>query len=135
MSFTIKRTKNTKSEIVYKIDFAFKKQSATVLIKVDKDDMCRLYLNSETNGYHWFEFLLCQEPKCKKLIYDDGSRDTHSKAREKAKSLFSAFDYQFMPQDKESFFLVTAKKFTERMVNELAKIIEPRFAIRERFFD
>lgn len=116
----------------YQINYSFAKQSAVVSMDIEEDGS--LYLTSETDGYHWFEFWLCQEPNCKKLIYEE--RCDNKKAEEKVRALFESFEYTFIAEDKETFFLKKeSEPFNIADIELIANIIYPRFALREQFFE
>ncbi len=127
MSYTIKK----KSKKEFLITFRFKRNTAIVSVK----DCGRstLYMNSKTDGYHWFEFFLSQEPDTDKLFEPVRWQETTLKVDK----LYEKNGFLFTPEDKETHFLNYGGKrqFNEELMKELAEIIEPRFAVREDFFD
>jgi len=119
------------SRKVFKISFQFKLSTATVL--VESVGVNRIYLTSKTDGYHWFEFWLAQEPGSNILFGENDNNTVHAT---KVKKLWESHNFLFMPEDKETFYLKYGfgREFDSNLMNALAKIIEPRFAQRDKFF-
>jgi hypothetical protein len=118
-------------ETEYSIDFSFKKQKANVTIEIYPDEpigKCRL--SSNTDGYHWLQFFLSQEPETEKLLEE--SFDIQVK---KCVNIFGRNLIKYEQEDKDSAWLTYDKEINEDFVKTVAIIIEPRFANRERFFE
>ncbi len=128
--YKIEKTKNKKST-QWTISFEFKKSKAVVKITHDKNDI-DLRLVSLTDGFHWFEFFMAQEPDCKKLEFEE--EKDYSLAKERVKKLFKDNGLTFRPEDKESCYLNGADPYNDNQIEIIAKLIDERFANRERFF-
>ncbi len=116
-------------ETTYTINFVFEKQAAEVLIQIDDTDPCTVRLVSNTDGYHWLHYFLSQEDNA--AILRDFSFD---EGKTICKQLFKSLDIEFVPEDKESAWLNLRTPITQNVVEAIAKLIEPKFANRERFF-
>lgn len=91
-----------------------------------------MYLVSKTDGFHWFEFFMAQEPNCDKLKYEE--RNDYMLAKEKVIQLFKDNGFIYKPEDKESCFLNGITPYNDNQIEIIAKLIDERFANRERFF-
>lgn len=114
----------------YTIDFQFKKQSANVSIEIWDDEPNEVRLKSNTDGYHWLQYFLCQEPNTEKLLelsYDDEIA--------RCKKAFAAIDIFYEQEGKDTAWLTINSIVDENLINQIASVIEPRFANRERFFE
>jgi hypothetical protein len=111
----------------YSIDFKFTNQSAKV--DVEKQDTRRLYVNSLTDGYHWLQFWMAQEPGAAKI-----QELPHEQERTRVSQSLSAQGFVYTPESKETCFLDTEENVTREIIDRLAKYLDPRFALRERFF-
>ena len=121
---------NTK-ESEYQINFTFKKQKCTVTITAYiNDNPYIVNLDSDTDGYHWLHFFLSQDPDCTKLNEDLSYRETTEIINE----VFMQEGMSYKQVDKECAEITLRNPFKESDVDIIAKIIEPRFAVRERFF-
>lgn len=130
MMYTIQKEKNSK-ENVWKIIFEFEKSKAEVEITQYKDDI-DLRLVSLTDGFHWFEFFMAQEPNCTELEFDGDNH--YLLAKDKVKKLFEDNGFIYRPEDKESCFLNGICPYNDEQIDRVAKLIDERFANRERFF-
>lgn len=113
----------------YSIDFSFKQQKANVTIEVWDEEPGKVHLTSNTDGYHWLQFFLCQEPNAKELL-SLPFKDEISLC----KKLFSQQGMLYEQEDKETAWITINRPLNEDVVRSIADIIEPRFANRERFF-
>lgn len=113
------------------IKFEFKKSNAVVEITHDKNNI-DLHLVSRTDGFHWFEFFMAQEPNCEKLEFEE--RNEYLQAKEKVRQLFNNNGFIYRPEDKESCFLNGISPYNDNQIEIIAKLIDERFANRERFF-
>ena len=113
------------------INFEFKESEAVVEITHDKNDI-DLHLVSRTDGFHWFEFFMAQEPNCEKLEFEE--QNMYLQAKEKVRKLFNNNGFIYRPEDKESCFLNGISPYTDNQIEIIAKLIDERFANRERFF-
>ena len=111
----------------YSIDFKFDTQVANV--DVDLLNPRRLYVNSKTDGYHWLQSWMAQEPGAVKILELDSEEE-----KIRVKQSLSAHGFNYIPEDKETCYLDTEKDVTRETVDRLARYLEPRFALRERFF-
>ncbi len=128
--YKINKTKKQKTT-QWEILFEFKKSKATVEITHNESDI-DLYLVSKTDGFHWFEFFMAQEPNCTKLEFED--RNDNLLSKEKVRKLFENNGFIYRPEDKESCFLNGISPYTDNQIETIAKLIDERFANRERFF-
>ena len=124
MNYKIKKV-NEDFEIIFK----FQTQEATISIEVENKNC--LQITSNTDGYHWFQYWLAQEPNCINLV-DDLSIDLET---EKVRLLFLAYNMIYEPMDKEIITLYLKEDFNDKTLQTLIDIIEPRFANRERYFN
>lgn len=118
-------------ETEYSIDFTFQKQKANVTIELWSDEpsnKCRL--KSNTDGYHWLQFFLCQEPNTPKMLELDFKSEVS-----RCQAAFAPFGISYEQEDKETAWLTYTKPIDEAFVKIVADVIEPRFANRERFFE
>lgn len=168
----------------YSVIFQFKNRTAELHITVEPADnklfphstneQKMLYLSSQTDGYHWLNFWLAQEPGATKLICEDsnepkailinhyngirlpwdsqGDKDPVYKLKDlrldgitafgsmrmhtlKVDLLFEAFGFEYEEEDKETCFLFDLdQRDIGEMIEKIASIIEPRFALAEAFF-
>lgn len=133
MSYTITKKEGLDNnyfgyDAEYIIYFKFEKQIADVSIQICNDDLKNVRLYSNTDGYHWLQFFLSQEPNAKEMV-EHGYND-----RDICKKLFSTIGISYEQEDKESAWLNLNNDIDENIVKQIAEIIEPRFANRERFF-
>lgn len=128
--YTIKKEDYNK-EITWTIYFKYERSAAIVEIYYDKNDI-NLHLTSKTDGFHWFEFFMAQEPNCKELEFQE--YDEHINCREKVSKLFKNNGFIYIPEDKESCFLNGLTPYTDDDIKRIAILIDVRFANRERFF-
>jgi len=136
MAYTITKKENLDVEYFgydteFSITFQFEKQQAEVVIGFSSDKPNKADLISKTDGYHWLHFWLSQEPNTTTL-YDT---DNYNYQR-KLSDLFVRI-CKYTIEDKESAIIEIAydNAVTLEVVEEIAKIIDVRFAIRERFFE
>ena len=128
--YTIKKeTHNT--ETTWTVYFKFEMSEAIVEIYYDKNDI-NLHLTYKTDGFHWFEFFMSQEPNCKELEFQEYSE--HINCRKKVTELFKDNGFIYIPEDKESCFLNGISPYTDDDIKRIADLIDARFANRERFF-
>jgi hypothetical protein len=128
--YKIQKTENKKST-QWKIIFEFEKSNAVVEITHDKNDV-DLYLVSRTDGFHWFEFFMAQEPNCENLQFEE--RNDYLLAKEKVRDLFKNNGFIYRPENKESCFLNGINPYTDNQIETISKLIDERFANREHFF-
>lgn len=136
MSYTIsKKTGLDKDyygyETEYSIDFTFQKQKANVTVEIYSEHPNRVHLSSNTDGYHWLQFFLCQEPNTPKLLELDFKSEVA-----RCQAAFAPFNIQYEQEDKETAWLTYSLTYDEaEIVKIIADVIELRFANRERFFE
>lgn len=130
MMYKIEKIEN-KNSTQWTINFEFEKSNAVVEITHDKNDI-DLRLVSMTDGFHWFEFFMAQEPNCDKLEFEE--RNDYLLAKEKVRELFKSNGFIYRPEDKESCFLNGISPYSDNQIETIAKLIYERFANRERFF-
>jgi hypothetical protein len=114
-------------ETEYHIDFTFEKQKCNVTIEVYDDGDIRL--SSNTDGYHWLQFLLCQEPNCLKFVELGFNEEII-----RCQRVFGEKNIGYEQEGKETAWLTYDGVIDESFIEIVADIIEPRFANRERFF-
>lgn len=131
--YKIEKIKN-KTCTIWQIYFEFIKSKAKVTLTHENEDI-DLYLYSETDGFHWFEFFMAQEPNCEKLQFDNETNNDYQLSREKVIKLFHKNGFIFRPQDKETCYINGLSPYTDSQIETIAKLIDERFANRERFFD
>ena len=115
----------------FKIIFNFELSDAIVTVESVGEN--EVLLTSLTDGYHWFEFWLAQDPGSPFLFAEDAPNKFHT---EKVKKLWNFHNFIFRPEDKETFYLNfgLGRKFDSNLMNEFVKIIGPRFEQRDKFF-
>jgi hypothetical protein len=119
---------------IHTISFSFDKQAATVEVSfylVPEYGPYNARISSETDGYHWLQFWLSQPVETNSLVELDFNDQIAV-----CKSLFAQFGINYKQEDKESALLRYANDLTDAEVSDIvARIIYPRFANRERFFN
>jgi hypothetical protein len=114
----------------YSIDFTFQKQKANVTVEIYTEHPNRVRISSNTDGYHWLQFLLCQEPNTPKMLDLDFKGEVS-----RCQAAFAPLGIEYAQEDKETAWLTYPLTYDEKeVVKIIADIIEPRFANRERFF-
>ena len=116
-------------ETEYHIDFTFQKQKCNVTIEVYDDKPSKPRLSSNTDGYHWLQFLLCQEPNCSKILELNFKEEVS-----RCQKAFGEKNIGYEQEDKETAWLTYDGVIDEAFVKLVAEVIEPRFANREQFF-
>ena len=111
----------------YIIDFKFTKQSAEV--DVERLDQRSLYVNSHTDGYHWLQFWMAQEPDAIKVLELSDDQETT-----RVTQSLSALGFDYKREDKETCFLYVEEDVIKETIDRFAKYLNPRFALREQFF-
>lgn len=114
----------------YSINFQFEKQNAHVGIELWDDYPGQVRLNSTTDGYHWLQFLLSQEPNTKEMVELD-----YETSVLKCQELFATLNIHYEQEDKESAWLTVNSEVDIDLIKSIAELIEPLFANRERFFE
>ena len=123
MAYKISKPK--KSE--YVIDFRFSKQNARVHVERREDG--RLVFYNPTDGYHWLQFWMAQEPNASKLL------ELPYEAEEtKVRQSLAMRDFAYTSDDKRSFCVQSVNRTAWQSIEALAQYLEPRFALREKFF-
>ncbi|MEK7672811.1 MAG: hypothetical protein AAB373_02915 [Patescibacteria group bacterium] len=110
----------------WEIEFDLPKQPK---VRITKENQRRLYLNSKTDGYHWFNFWAAQEPNAISLLELPANAE-----RERVRQSLLAIGLGYIEEDKETCFLDSPEEVTIETVNRIANFLEPRFAMREKFF-
>lgn len=126
MSYKIKHIES--DPVTYEITFNYSKKNAIVDVELFKEDT--LWICSRTDGYHWLHYWLSHEPDAKEM-----HNLPHEIERNKVFQLFLKHKIAYEPEDKETAFLKFPENFSYHDLHVVAQIIEPRFAVRERFFD
>ena|SRR3989344_8169327 len=112
----------------YVIDFQFSKQRAKVNVEKREEDG-RLVIYNPTDGYHWLQFWMAQEPNASKLL------ELPYEAEEtKVRQSLAMRDFAYTSDDKRSFCLQSVNRTAWQSIEALAQYLEPRFALREKFF-
>ncbi len=126
MPFTIISTENG-----FEIRFHFSKSTALVTIEIGDDEYSRiLHVESRTDGYHWLNIWMAAAPGSLKLDERD-EREVEIINRASMESL--GFRYEL--EDKETCSLtIKINDDMETCVKRFAEFMEPRFALREKFF-
>jgi hypothetical protein len=135
MSFTITKNENLDEEYYgyeteYSIDFQFQRQRANVTLEIWNNESNKVRLSSNTDGYHWLQFFLSQKPLAEELVempYDTSVAE--------CQSLFASINVGYEQEGKDTAWLSLDREMDEDLAKEIAKLIEPRFANRERFFE
>lgn len=118
-------------ESVYHIHYTFVLQTAKVDIEIWPHHPNAVRVESQTDGYHWLQFFLCQEPNAAHII-ENLSYDEQIKLCE---LVFAPHGMIYTQEDKESAFIEYPKELSEsEAVEIIAKEIGLRFANRERFY-
>lgn len=135
MSYTIIKKEGLDKEyyghdIEYDIDFTFEKQICNVTIEVNSDNQNKARLSSNTDGYHWLQFFLCQEPNCVKMLELSFADEVA-----RCEQTFNEKNIIYEQEGKNTAWLHYLGFIDETFVKLVAEIIEPRFANRERFFN
>lgn len=135
MSFKIEKHENLDKDYFgysskYSIEFFFEKQGAVVSLEIYEEHPKRIRLKSETDGYHWLQFFLCQEPGTLKLEELEFSEEIL-----RCKNIFKEIGIEYQQEGKYTAFLTLERELDLELVNLITEIIEHRFANRERFFD
>ncbi len=112
----------------YLLTFTFERQSCDVHVSVKSVGL--LHIESLTDGYHWLQYFLSQDPEGLSL-----SERTFSEEIEAVTELFKTIGIKYEQEDKETAFLHLTKAFNLSQLDQIAKLMEPRFALRERFYD
>jgi hypothetical protein len=127
----------------YHIDFTFQKQNCNVTIECYNDNDTQTYwatrsthimpnrvrLKSNTDGYHWLQFFLCQEPNCSELRELNFDEEVA-----RCQEAFGEKNIGYEQEGKETAWLTYDGIIDETFIKLVAEIIDPRFANRERFF-
>lgn len=114
----------------YSICFKFKDQVADVEIYALGKDTGGMRLVSRTDGYNWLQFFLSQVPNTEAL-----EELEYNEQIARCKAIFLPLGIDYVQEDKESAFLRCDGEISDELIEGIAKVIEPRFANRERFFD
>lgn len=128
-------------EGVYHINFKFSKQSANldaIRLDIEKHDTNaesdisdprKLRVHSKTDGYHWLRFWMAQSPGATRLI------EIHYEVLNTrvTQSLY-AHGFNFQQEGKDTCFLEDSKNIDLESIDRLARFLDPRFALREKFF-
>lgn len=112
----------------FDISFKFKRQSAEVNLEVMSPRKLRVL--SKTDGYHWLQLWMAQDPNATELL-DLRPWETE---RDKVARSLDSIGFGYEPEDKESCYLHTREDITLATVDRFAKYLDPRFALREEFF-
>jgi hypothetical protein len=116
----------------YIIEFKFIKQECKIVLECNwqeqENNYCRL--ESVTDGYHWLQYFLCQQPNTDKLLDLDFKTEV-----ERCQTAFSPFPIKYTQEDKNSAILIYDRPIDLEFAEIVANVIGPRFANRERFFN
>ncbi len=134
MEFTITKKENQDKDhcgfdTIYEVRFKFELQECIVDLSLDLNNPKRIHLYSKTDGYHWVEYFLCQEPNC-----DELKEHNYDQQRLIIRNLFLKHSMDFIPEGKDTCYVLFEENVTDENINTVALIIEERFANRERFF-
>lgn len=135
MSFTITKNENLDKEYCgyeteYSIDFQFQRQKANVTLEIWDEYPDKVRLNSNTDGYHWLQYFLSQKPRAEELV-DMSYNDSVAKIQR----LFTSINVGYEQEGKDTAWLTLDREMDEDLAKDIAQLIEPRFANRERFFE
>lgn len=112
----------------FQIDFKFESQEAELEVTVLDDTT--LYLRSKTDGYHWLHFFMSQQPHANKLD-ENLTREDEMRI---INGVFKPHGMRYVIEDKETAFLHLNEKFVRKQIEIIARLIEARFANREKFY-
>lgn len=128
MAFIITETKNPEQgNPTYRVDFTFNRAACVVTIEQIEPHV--IYLDSETDGYHWLQYWMSQD--CYTDVLKDWPFTTQIMI---INAEFKYLGMYWKQEDKETAYITADRPFDIYDLNQVAIILDRQFAIRERFF-